>query len=648
MVPVRWLLAAGACGLLALPLAAQTPTTLIDGRRAVRVTDSLWTAAVGRQTRSADGAPGRRYWVQSAAYQLRAELDPGARNLRGSGRLRYRNHSPDTLRKIALGLAQNLFRANAPHNELVPLTGGLDLQTLCVASPSRADAPPRCNESPSRGGAAALRIDHTIAWLTLSTPLLPGDSLDLQATWRFAIPPDRAPRMGTDGSVTMVGYWYPQFCVYDDVVGWQVDPYLATGEFYMDHADYDVEIVVPRAYLVGATGTLENPADVLAPEVRERLDKARRSFATIAVVNDSVRRAGVATLEGSTLRWHFRAAAVRDFAFYVSRDVVWDAMAAVVPRRDGGSDTVLVHALYRPRERDWRRAADIGRQSIEQFSRLLWPYPWSQMTLVEGVVNGGMEYPMLTVVSVDGDSRALRSTLAHEIGHMWTPMQVGSDERRFAWMDEGVASWLERSLLQATTGRDDDDAGIPSLYRTLVGMRAEESMLTHADHYRSSLTYTAASYEKLVVVFRAFAAEYGDSALVRGLRSYGAAWSGRHPYPADFVRQVFAAAGADLDAFVRDWVTGTGYFDVRLDGVRRQGDSLRVVVHSAGGAHLSVPLVVTRVNGQREEIRIPASAFRLDPRQLLMIGDARSVTSIVIDPDRLRPDIDRDAQRWTP
>ncbi len=610
--------------------------------------DSLWSAAVQRGTRTNDGTPGPHYWVQSAKYELRAAIDPAAATLRADGLLRYRNRSPDALRTIALSLAQNLFRATAPHDETVPATGGMTIDGFCIARLTRMPPASSCTANSATAPTAALRVDNTIAWLSLPVPLGPGDSVDIRARWHFSIPSEAAPRMGSDGSVTMIGYWYPQFCVYDDIGGWEVDPYLATGEFYMDAADYDVSITAPAGFLVAATGTLANPGDVLTAAARERLLRAAHSFAVVTIVNDSLRRANSGTMPGATLTWHFTADSVRDFAFYTSDEVTWDAMAALVPRATGGSDTVLIHALYRPRMHDWRQAAEHGRQSIEQFSRLLWPYPWPQMTLVEGIVDGGMEYPMLTVVSVGGDSHELLVTLAHEIGHMWFPMQAGSDERRFAWMDEGTASWMERRLLQVSVGHDDDDDGIPDLYRTVTGTHASQSMLTHADHFSSALTYTAASYDKLVVVFRAFGAEYGDSALVRGLAAFGGTWSGRHPYPPDFTRMVFAAAGEERDAFVRDWIRGTGHFDARLDDVTRAHDTLTVTVSSAGGAHVSVPVVVTRSGGRVERLRIAASAFRRQSSQTLRIGDARSVTSIVLDPEHLTPDTNRANQRWAP
>ena len=642
----RLLLAGASVGSVVLD--AQAPRAVLNGEYVVQHVDSLWAAAERGGTRTATGRPGARNWVQGARYELRATIDSAMRTVHADGLLRYRNRSPDTLRAVAISLAQNLFRADAPHNEPVPVTGGLVLDGLCIAL-SHSDSPSHeCPSSSANSVAAALRVDHTIAWLTLPTPLLPGDSLDLLARWHFVIPTDDAPRMGSDGSVTMIGYWYPQFCVYDDVVGWEVDPYLATGEFYMDAADYDVRISAPLGFLIAATGTLRNPAEVLTPEARRRLAEAAHSFAVVPIVNDSLRAANAATLPGAVLTWHFAADSVRDFAFYASKDVVWDALAALVPHVGGGQDTVLVQALYRTRRHDWRKAADYGRQSLEHFSRLLWPYPWPQLTLVEGIVDGGMEYPMLTVVSVSGDAHELLTTLAHEIGHMWFPMQAGSDERRFAWMDEGVASWLERSLLHASVGHDDDEDGVPDLYRTITGMRAEQSMLTHADHFSSLLTYTAASYDKLVVVFRAYSAEYGDSSLVHGLRAFGEAWRGRHPYPPDFWRMVFAAAGDEREAFVREWIRGTGHFDARIDDVVRAHDSLTVTITSVGGAHMSVPVVVTRQNGRVERLRIPVAAFRRSTTQTLHLADAHSVTSIALDPERATPDVNRANQRWSP
>jgi hypothetical protein len=471
--------------------------------------------------------------------------------------------------------------------------------------------------------------------------------VELLARWRFVIPRG-APRMGQEGGVFMLGYWYPQFAVYDDVAGWQADPYLATGEFYMDPADYDVTVVVPGGMLVAASGTLRNAADVLRPAVRDRLAQAMRSLSPIPVVRDEERRAGTATLPGERLTWRFTATGVRDFAFYASRAVVWDAGIALVPRTGGGTDTVLVQALYRPDRREWRRAADYVRVSIERFSRYLWPYPARQMTAVEGVVEGGMEYPALTVVTA-GDARELFTVIAHEVAHMWFPMDVGSDERRFAWMDEGLASWLERVALRGETGRDDDVDGVPEYWRMVARSGGEESVLHASDHFRSTLTYTVAAYERPVVALRAFALEYGDSALVAGLRQYGQAWrGGRHPYPPDFVRLVFAAAGDQRDAFATEWLYGTGWLDLAIDDVDVRGDTAVVRITTPGRAALSTTLAVTRRDGSVTRLPVTAAALRAAGRDglVLALPDMRGITQLELDAERRLPDLDRANDRW--
>jgi hypothetical protein len=596
----------------------------------VREVDAAWERARGRGTRAADGRPGAGHWTQGARYVLSATFDPRNRRLRGSGTLRYLNRSPDTLTRVALQLSQNLFAKNAPSREQVPVTGGLSIETLCVSRLRGAAARALCAPTPGRD-TSALQSDFTVGWVTLPAPLLPGDSVDLLAAWSFVLPGRGAPRMGSDGVVHMAGYWYPQFAVYDDVVGWQVDPYLATGEFYMDQASYDVRITVPTGMLVAATGTLQNPEAVLTPTQRERLQRAARSFQPVAIVaRDEPRGSGT-----PSQTWHYVSEGTRDFAFYMSRDVVWDAMAALVPR-GRAQDTVLIHALYPPSRKAWRRAADYGRIAIEEFSRRFWPYPWPQMTVVEGIVEGGMEYPMLTIITA-ATADELFGTTAHEVAHMWFPMQVGSDERRYAWMDEGMADWMQAQAERAQSTTKEDGADLPDAYAMLAG-RSDEGMLVPADGYSSLYSYVMASYDKLSVVFRAYSAQYGDSALMAGVRAYGLAWRGKHPYPADFYRMVFAAAGDERDVFVDEWIRGTGTLDASVSLVNRQRDSVTVRVTSSGGAHTAIPVTIVRDGEPPERRVISARAFRENPVQEFRIGRIRHLQRVTLDADGITPD----------
>jgi hypothetical protein len=229
-----------------------------------------FTAAVEAGTRTRTGRPGPRYWQQYARYQLAASLDPATARLEGRGTITYYNRSPDTLASVYLHLYDNLFGPTAMRNELVPVVGGVDLRSVSV---NGRILTPLADD----GRGPGYEVQSTILRLALPRPLMPRDSVVMALSWGLTVPPDGAPRGGTDGEVYFVSYWYPHVAVYDDVSRrWQTDPYMANAEFYMGYGDYDVALTVPEGWLIGATGTLQNAEQVLTPMVRGRLDSAAR------------------------------------------------------------------------------------------------------------------------------------------------------------------------------------------------------------------------------------------------------------------------------------------------------------------------------------------------------------------------------------
>jgi hypothetical protein len=228
----------------------------------------------------------------------------------------------------------------------------------------------------------------------LPTSLQPDSTVSLELDWHFQIPGAENFRMGQDGEVYYLAYWYPQMAVYDDVQGWTAQPYQGDGEFYMGYADYDVSVTVPEGWLVGATGTLQNAEAILTDSVRARLDRARQADMIVSVVDSTERGAGTATAtseNGNTLTWNFEAEQVRDFAFGTSKQFVWDATTA-----ETGDGTSMIHAFYRPENTTWERSAEFAQFSIEHLSDMLIPYPYPHMTTIEGPIGGGMEFPMIT------------------------------------------------------------------------------------------------------------------------------------------------------------------------------------------------------------------------------------------------------------
>ncbi len=275
---------------------------------------AAFTRAVARGTRTRSGHPGPRNWVQHARYSIDVSLDPARHLVSGRETVTYLNRSPDPLGTVFVHLRQNAFAPGVARRQSVPITGGLTLSRVTVAgravipAPDRnpalpITAPPR--KPPTAGQYA---VDGTVMTIPLTHPLLPGDSLDLAFAWSYHPAPSPADgREGRDGHVYFMGYWYPEIAVYDDVDGWVADPYLLEAEFYMDPADYDVRVTVPRGWVVGATGTLRNPAAVLSASARDSLAAARRTGRVIRVMTPGATAARTFAGTGATSAWHFTA-----------------------------------------------------------------------------------------------------------------------------------------------------------------------------------------------------------------------------------------------------------------------------------------------------------------------------------------------------
>jgi hypothetical protein len=607
-----------------------------------------FSRAVERGTRTRTGQPGPAYWRQYARYEIDASLDPRAKRLTGRESVTYVNHSPDTLRRIAVYLDQNIYAPGVVRNTPLPITGGVTLERVTVGS--RALAPTESDSTPG------YLVDGTVMWITLPKALSPqGDSVHLSFAWHFTVPPAPADgREGQDGDVFFLGYWYPRLAVYDDVSGWVTDPYMGRAEFYMGYGDYDVRLTVPAGWLVGATGTLENPTAVLSPTTRARLADARRRCTVVHVVPANGRGAGRATASAKsaagTLTWRFAARDVRDFAWATSASYLWDATCALT-RDSAPADTVDIYSFFRPTPEAsaWTRGAAYNRNAIEFLSRYLWPYPYPQMTAVEGILTGGgMEYPMLTVIQSYRDTMRLAGNLMHEDGHMWFPMQVGSNERRHTWQDEGLTQFNSG---QGTRTYYDTDREGPAraAYLALVREGREAPLMRWGDLYPDGEVYSTQSYMKTTTVLVALRAVLGDSLFLKAYREYGRRWVGKHPTPYDFFNTFDDVSGRDLSWFWRTWFFETWTLDQAIASVRSEGDSATITIEDRGLAPMPVLLEITRADGSAERMTVPVDVWLAGARRTAVrVRATPAITRVVIDPEERFPDIDRANQRWTP
>ncbi len=607
-------------------------------------------AAIASGTRTESGAPGRNYWTQEVDYDIRAELDPETTTLQGSETITYRNRSPEPLGVLILHLYQNLFSEGADRTRTVPITGGMTIERVELGGRELSRV-----QTPQRGGYLVL---GTLMAVYPDAAIPVQGSAELDIDWSFVVPPEGAPRMGhIDRELFNVGQWYPQAAVYDDLEGWHTWPYLGNGEFYLEYGDFDVAITVPEGWLVGATGSLQNGDEVFPGTILDRLDRALVSDEVVQVVGESERGAGTATRTDptGTLTWRFRAEGVRDFAFATSSEYVWDATRAITPdaNGDGQDEVVAVHALYRPTVDSWSESAEYVRHAVTFHAERWHPYPWPQMTGAEGPV-GGMEYPMLTFVRAFPEARTVYETLNHEIGHMWYPMMIGSNEPSYAWMDEGLTTYIEGYATgdyfdEPEYWRTDQNA-----YLSVAGEDFETPSMRHADLHGPNGTYPFASYWKPATMLKTLEALIGQDTVWEALREYTDRWMYRHPDPLDFFNTVESVAGRDLDWFWHPFWYETAYLDHAIEDVQMgQGAAgapvARVTVMDLGSAPLPATIELELSGGQTLVETIPVEVWLEGAtRHTLTVSlpAGATVERAEIDPDELFPDVDRDNNAW--
>ncbi len=548
--------------------------------------------------RTAAGLPGVEYWQQRVDYQIWATLDPAANQVSGSETITYTNNSPDSLAYLWVQLDQNLFAPGSRGAQAFPqegrfggggFGGGYTISAVT-----------------SGGDALDHRINDTLMRVDLASPVPSGGMTTLSIDWTFRVPASGADRMGRDGNLYLLAQWYPRLAVYDDVNGWNTLPYLGQGEFYLEYGDFDVELTVPATYFVGATGSLLNSEEVLTATQRERLALAREGGQVVNVVVESefTDVAAIRPRTDGSLTWRFRAEHVRDFAWGASPRFAWDATS---------HGNTLIHSLYRPSARSWREAADMSRHSIAFYSDYLGEYPYPTATAIEGPVFG-MEYPMVIFVAPETNREALFDVIDHEWGHMWFPMIVGSDERRYAWMDEGFDTFINQLSKKEYFPESEPELLNVAQYAAAIRTYEEQPIGIAPDAFDPGTPALGiAGYTKPAVMLNALRGLVGAEAFDAALERYFEVWSYKHPQPADFFRLIEDEVGMELGWFWYNWIYTTGTSDLAILGVdqNRNSETWTVVVSVDQRGDLLMPAVVVGItaDGASDTVIIPVEAF---------------------------------------
>ncbi len=604
----------------------------------------------GTEFRAASGAPGPRYWQNRADYDIRATLDTTTKTLTGTLRLHYTNHSPDTLRFIWFQVEQNAFAQHSLNSLVYPEQSRFGGRGFAGG-----DMIDHFDLVRGAGGGSGThvplhtRTEGTELKADLPEPLAPGATVVFDIGWHFLVPEHGADRMGRDGSLYEMAQWYPRVAVYDDLKGWNTEPYLGQGEFYLEYGDFTYTVTLPAGYIVGGTGTLDNPRDVLTETERARLAKAATLATQVAIVTDSDLTSGTARPRSAgTLTWRFRAHNVRDVAWGAAPDYQWDASSW---------HGVMANAYYRPSAASvWQDAADMARMSIEEYSTRWYQYPYPQITAIEGPVSG-MEYPMLAMESRNSDKYELYNVVTHEIGHNWFPMIVGSNERVHMWQDEGFNTFINTfSEARRFPDRGDQTARAGEergLEEKAESVGVDIPIELQADRVPPQLLGLN-SYDKPSVGLQLLREEIlGPDAFDDAFRTYIRRWAFKHPAPADFFRTMSDVSGQQLDWFWREFWLENYRFDQAVDTVvvRQQADTERATVVYGNRARGVLPIVArfTFSDGSTEEYRYPALVWSTNSRHYMRHYEfaGKRLTRIELDPDHRLIDIDRANNIWT-
>ncbi|CAN5345777.1 M1 family metallopeptidase [soil metagenome] len=499
----------------------------------------LFYADKGNEIHAANGEPGLKYWQNRADYRINVVLDTVDKTISGTVNISYINHSPDALQYLWLQLDQNTYKNEARSNNVtgfVPApnqhTNGYDIQSVMI---NNGDVRQPVN----------FMISDTRMQIRLRKPIQPnGGSINLVINYKYTIPGNFGNRTDyTDtknGKIYEIAQWFPRMCVYDDQHGWDTLPFLGSGEFYLDYGDIDYKVTVPWDMIVAGSGELLNPKEVLTTKQISRLASARNSDKTVMIrelseVNDPASR----PVNKGTLTWHFQMLNTRDVAFGASKAYVWDAARVNLP----GGKKALAMSVY-PAEsvgKDaWDRATEYLKKSIEYFSEKWFVYPYP-VAINEAGIAGGMEYPGIVFDGITDKGKELYWVTAHEIGHNWFPMIVGSNERRFAWMDEGFNTFIDvyasdvfnngeyapkRDGEYAPGGGNPADEIVPSILDpgSPTIMTAPDAI---AEKYRHPLTYFKPAFGLVLLREQILGKDRFDYAF----KNYIQKWAYKHPQP---------------------------------------------------------------------------------------------------------------------
>lgn len=572
-------------------------------------------AAYQNDTRSFDGKPGKNYWQNKSAHNIRISVAPPNRRVTGSEDITYQNNSPVALPVLVFRFELNFHAPEAQREipiETEQLTGDVVIDEYSESGKVKAWQP-------------LLQYKGiTYNAVKLNQPLAPGASINLSFKWHYDLARKSSREGAIDPTTFFIAYFYPRVAVFDDVSAWDTTNFTVGHEFYNDFNDYALEVTVPKNFVVWATGDLQNPDEVLQPKYAERLRRSLTGDEIINVASLAELKATSVTKQSDMLTWKWKAANVTDVALAISDHYIWDAGSVVVDRKTGRRASV--QAAYDEPSKDFTKMVEYGKHTLDWSSNNYpgVPYPFSKTTIVRGFAD--MEYPMMANDSSNADPDQTRFIAEHELYHSWFPFYMGINERRYSFMDEGWTTAFEylisvNDLGKAKAGENFKKFRVQD-WITSTKPDADLPIITPGDALVGD-GFGNNEYGKAALGYLALKDLLGDAEFKRVLGEFINRWNGKHTLPWDMFFSFSDISGKDLNWFFDNWFFSNGYIDLAVKQVTLNGGNAEVMIQNVGGFAAPVDIIVTYADGTSETLHQTPAIWRTNPKETKVVVSAR-------------------------
>jgi len=605
----------------------------------------------GTISRAATGEPNVGYWQNKADYQISASLNDVTHEIAGNVVITYKNNSPHALPFLWLLLEQNLFSKDSRGQARMPVgsrsrygdsksafSGGDKVTSVKVVG---------------ENAEANYIITDTRMQVRLAKPVKPGETIKLKIDYSFVLPEYGADRCGIlktkNGDIFTVAQWYPKMCVFDDVRGWNTDPYLGPSEFYLEYGDFDVTLTAPASHIVVCSGELQNPNDVLTATQISRLAEAKKSDKTVMIRTEKEVTDPASRPAGNTLTWKYKITNARDVAWSSSKSFIWDAAKMNLPSGKA-SLAMSVYPVESAGKNGYSRATEYTKGSIENYSKRWYEFPYPCATNVASNVNG-MEYPGIVFCGSKATAGSLFGVTDHEFGHTWFPMIVGSNERRYGWMDEGF-----NTFINSIAGEDFNNGeykAAPTNMQNMAGYmfnNATEPVFSTPDAMKEA-NIGIALYFKPGYGLELLRNEIlGPDRFDYAFKTYINRWAFKHPTPWDFFRTMDNASGEDLAWFWKAWFVENYRLDQSIVSVKYEKDAAAngAIVTLANLDEMAMPVNLSyeTKSGVKGMIKLPVEIWNNTAIFKVKLPTTEELSKVEIDAAKVFPDMNFANNVW--